>query len=135
MARDGFLPRLFAAVHPKLRTPHRGTVVTGVVAAGLAAIFPLDILADLVSIGTLLAFVIVCAGIMILRVTAPNAHRVFRTPFVWFVAPAGIASCGLMMYSLSEATWYRLVLWTIVGVAIYFLYGKRHAAPSKWKVQ
>lgn len=135
MARDGFLPRLFAAVHPTLKTPLRGTVVTGVVAAALAAIFPLDILADLVSIGTLLAFVIVCAGIIILRVTAPNAHRVFRTPFVWFVAPAGIASCGLMMFSLSEATWYRLVLWTIAGVAIYFLYGQHHAAPSKWKVQ
>jgi len=134
MARDGFLPKLFAAVHPTLKTPHRGTVVTGLVAAALAAIFPLDILADLVSIGTLLAFIIVCTGIMILRVTAPKAQRVFRTPFVWFVAPAGIASCGLMMFSLSTATWYRLVLWTIAGIAIYVLYGRRHAEPSKWKV-
>ena len=135
MARDGFLPDLFAAVHPKLKTPYRGTILTGIVAVGLAAVFPLDILADLVSIGTLLAFVIVCAGIMILRITAPNARRVFRTPFVWFVAPAGIASCGLMMFSLSEATWYRLVLWTIIGVAIYFAYSRHHAPPSKWKVQ
>ena len=135
MARDGFLPPLFSAVHPRFRTPHRGTIVTGVVAAGLAAIFPLDILADLVSIGTLLAFVVVCVGIMILRRTAPGAKRPFRTPWVWFVAPAGVASCALMMVSLSTATWLRLVLWTVVGLAIYFVYGYRHAAPSKWKVQ
>jgi APA family basic amino acid/polyamine antiporter len=89
MARDGFLPRLFSEVHPRLRTPHRGTIATGLVAALLAAIFPLDILADLVSIGTLLAFVIVCVGIMMLRVTAPDVHRQFSTPWVWFVAPAG----------------------------------------------
>jgi APA family basic amino acid/polyamine antiporter len=135
MARDGFLWRLFSAVHPRFRTPHRGTVVTGVVAALLAAIFPLDVLADLVSIGTLLAFVVVCVGIMMLRVSAPGAHRTFRTPWVWFVAPAGVLSCGLMMVSLSDATWIRLVLWTAIGLAIYFAYGYRHAAPSKWKVQ
>jgi APA family basic amino acid/polyamine antiporter len=134
MARDGFLWPLFAAVHPAFRTPHRGTIMTGCVAALLAAIFPLDVLADLVSIGTLLAFVIVCVGIMMLRVSAPEAHRAFRTPFVWFVAPAGVVSCGLMMFSLSDATWVRLVLWTAVGLAIYFAYGYRHAAPWKWKV-
>jgi APA family basic amino acid/polyamine antiporter len=135
MARDGFLPSLFSTVHPKYRTPVPGTIATGLVAAALAAIFPLDILADLVSIGTLLAFVVVCAGIMILRVTAPNARRVFKTPFVWFVAPAGIVSCGIMMVSLSNATWVRLIVWTIIGLAIYFAYGYRHAAPSKWKVR
>lgn len=135
MARDGFLPPLFSAVSPRYRTPVPGTIATGLAAAALAAIFPLDILADLVSIGTLLAFIVVCAGIMILRVTAPHAPRVFRTPFVWFVAPAGVLSCGLMMVSLSNATWLRLVVWTIIGLAIYFAYGYRHAAPSKWKVQ
>jgi APA family basic amino acid/polyamine antiporter len=135
MARDGFLWPLFAVVHPRFRTPHSGTILTGVVAALLAAIFPLDVLADLVSIGTLLAFVVVCVGIMMLRVSAPHARRTFRTPLVWFVAPAGVASCTLMMVSLSNATWIRLVLWTALGLAIYFLYGYRHAAPSKWKVQ
>jgi APA family basic amino acid/polyamine antiporter len=134
MARDGFLWPLFGQVHPTFRTPHRGTVVTGVIAAILAALFPLDILADLVSIGTLLAFVVVCVGIMMLRLSAPNARRPFRTPFVWFVAPAGVASCGLMMASLSNATWIRLAVWTLIGLAIYFAYGYRHAAPSKWKV-
>jgi basic amino acid/polyamine antiporter, APA family len=135
MARDGFLPPLFSDVHPRFRTPHRGTLWTGILAALLAAIFPLDILADLVSIGTLLAFVVVCAGIMILRVTAPHVRRVFRTPFVWFVAPAGVIFCGAMMASLSGATWARLVVWTLLGLMIYFAYGFRHAAPSKWKVE
>jgi APA family basic amino acid/polyamine antiporter len=134
MARDGFLPPVFSAVHPRFRTPHRGTIITGVGAALLAAIFPLDILADLVSIGTLLAFVAVCGGILILRRTAPLAKRPFRTPFAWFVAPAGIATCGLMMFSLADGTWVRLVVWTAIGIVIYFAYGVWHAAPSKWKV-
>ena len=135
MARDGFLWPFFAAIHPSFKTPHTGTIVTGGIAALLAAIFPLDILSDLVSIGTLCAFVAVCVGIMMLRISAPNAARPFRTPFVWFVAPAGVVSCGLMMASLSSATWWRLVLWTVLGLGIYFAYGYRHAAPSKWKVQ
>ena len=137
MARDGFLPSAFSKVHPKFRTPYRGTILTGAFAALLAALFPLDILAELVSVGTLLAFVAVCLGIMILRVTAPKAKRTFRTPAVWFVAPAGTATCLLMMASLfrsSPDTASRLVLWTVVGLAIYFAYGVWHAAPSKWKV-
>ena len=134
MARDGFLWPLFGAVHPTYRTPHRGTIVTGVIAAVLAALFPLDILADLVSIGTLLAFVVVCIGIMMLRLSAPNAHRPFRTPLVWLTAPMGVIACTVLMLSLSTATWVRLAVWTALGLAIYFAYGYRHAAPSKWKV-
>ncbi|MGH6889188.1 MAG: amino acid permease [Rhizomicrobium sp.] len=134
MARDGFLGRMFSTVHPRFQTPWIGTIIIGIAAGLAAAVLPLDILADLVSIGTLLAFVAVCAGIMILRRTAPRARRPFRTPFVWFVAPAGIVICGIMMFSLSDATWVRLVLWTAIGVAIFFSYGIRHAAPSKWAV-
>jgi len=134
MARDGFLPPAFSAVHRRFHTPHRGTVIIGVAAALLAALFPFDVLADLVSIGTLLAFVAVCAGIMILRVTAPRAVRKFRTPWVWFTAPAGILVCGVMMYSLSDGTKWRLVVWTAIGLVIYLAYGLHHAAPSKWKV-
>jgi APA family basic amino acid/polyamine antiporter len=134
MARDGFIGKAFCTVHPRFHTPHIGTIIIGVAAALGAAVLPLDILADLVSIGTLLAFVAVCGGIMILRRTAPLARRPFRTPFVWFVAPAGIVICGVMMFSLSDATWVRLVLWTAVGLAIYFLYGAWHAAPWKWRV-
>ncbi|HWU26106.1 MAG TPA: amino acid permease, partial [Rhizomicrobium sp.] len=89
MARDGFLWPVFATVHGRFKTPHLGTIITAAFAAGAAAVFPFDILAELVSVGTLLAFIAVCAGIMILRVTTPDAHRAFRTPFVWFVAPAG----------------------------------------------
>ncbi|HEY1612963.1 MAG TPA: amino acid permease [Rhizomicrobium sp.] len=134
MARDGFLGKVFSAVHPRFHTPYVGTIIIGVCAAFAAALLPLDILADLVSIGTLLAFVAVCVGIMILRRTAPRARRPFRTPYVWFVAPAGIVICGVMMFSLSDATWVRLVLWTAIGLAIFFGYGIWHAAPSKWKV-
>jgi APA family basic amino acid/polyamine antiporter len=134
MARDGFLGKMFCAVHPRFHTPHVGTIIIGVAAGFAAALLPLDILADLVSIGTLLAFVAVCGGIMILRRTAPRARRPFRTPFVWFVAPAGIVICGVMMFSLSDATWVRLVLWTAIGLAIFFCYGIWHAAPWKWKV-
>jgi basic amino acid/polyamine antiporter, APA family len=134
MARDGFIWPLFGKVHPTLRTPHRGTVVTGLIAAVLAALFPLDIMADLVSIGTLLAFVVVCIGIMMLRLSAPNVRRPFRTPFVWLTAPAGVIACMALMLSLSSATWIRLAVWTVLGLAIYLAYGYRHAAPSKWKV-
>jgi APA family basic amino acid/polyamine antiporter len=134
MARDGFMWPLFGAVHPSFRTPHRGTVVTGLVAAALAALFPLDVLADLVSIGTLLAFVVVCIGVMMLRLSNPDTPRPFRTPVVWAIAPAGVAACTLLMASLSTATWIRLGIWTALGLAIYFAYGYRHAAPSKWKV-
>jgi APA family basic amino acid/polyamine antiporter len=134
MARDGFLWPAFARVHPTFKTPHVGTIMIGAFAAVLAAIFPFDVLADLVSIGTLAAFIVVCGGILILRVTAPRARRQFRTPFAWFTASAGIVVCSVMMASLSNATWIRLLIWTAVGLLIYFGYGIRHALPSKWKV-
>jgi APA family basic amino acid/polyamine antiporter len=137
MGRDGFLPAAFAAVHRKYRTPHLNTVITAAIAALFAALFPLDLLAELVSVGTLLAFIAVCAGIMVLRVTAPRARRTFRIPYVWFVAPAGAVSCALMMINLffsSPGTGSRLVIWTAIGLVIYFTYGVWRAAPSKWKV-
>jgi APA family basic amino acid/polyamine antiporter len=137
MARDGFLPPAFSAIHPRFRTPHLGTIITGLVAALLAAAFPFDILAELVSVGTLLAFIAVCAGILILRLTAPRANRRFRIPYVWFVAPAGLVICMVMMVSKfisSPDTLTRLVFWTVIGLVIYFVYGVWHAAPSKWKV-
>jgi APA family basic amino acid/polyamine antiporter len=134
MSRDGFLPKMFAAVHPRFHTPHRGTIITGIAAAALAAVFPINLLGQLVSIGTLLAFIVVCLGIMILRIQAPNAKRPFRTPYVWVVAPLGIGFCGAMMASLPTDTWLRLVFWTAIGLVIYFVYGVWHALPSKWKV-
>jgi APA family basic amino acid/polyamine antiporter len=132
MARDGFLPRLFAEVHPRFRTPHRGTIATGVFAAVVAAIFPLDILGELVSIGTLLAFVVVCIAVPILRWRAPDAPRAFRTPAAPLVALLGVLVCGGMMTFLPNGTWIRLAVWTVLGILIYFLYGIHHAKPSKW---
>jgi APA family basic amino acid/polyamine antiporter len=134
MSHDGMIPPLFGRVHPKYRTPYLGTLVTGVFAALLAGLLPLDILGELVSIGTLAAFVIVCAGIMVLRVQRPNALRPFRTPFVWVVAPLGIAMCLFMMVFLPFDTWLRLVVWTIIGLAIYAFYSVRHARPSRWTI-
>jgi len=134
MSRDGFLPKMFASVHKRYHTPHRGTIVTGIFAAALAAVFPLNLLGQLVSIGTLLAFVVVCLGTMILRVQAPKAKRPFRTPLVWVTAPLGILFCAGMALSLPTDTWIRLVIWTFIGMVIYLAYGIRHAAPSKWKI-
>jgi APA family basic amino acid/polyamine antiporter len=135
MSKDGMIPPLFSQVHKRFRTPWKSTVVTGIFAAILTGLLPLDILGELVSIGTLLAFVIVCAGVMVLRVTKPRAVRPFRTPFVWVAAPLGIIMCGGMMSWLPLDTWLRLVGWTIIGLIIYFAYGIRHAKPPRWHIK
>jgi len=134
MSRDGMIPPLFSEVHPRFRTPWRGSLITGFFAALLAGILPLDILGELVSIGTLAAFVVVCLGIMVLRVRAPRAVRPFRTPLVWIVAPLGIAMCAFMMAFLPLDTWIRLGVWTIIGFVIFFAYSVRHSKPSRWTV-
>jgi APA family basic amino acid/polyamine antiporter len=134
MSHDGMIPPLFGRVHPKYRTPYLGTLVTGGFAALLAGLLPLDILGELVSIGTLAAFVIVCAGIMVLRIQKPRAARPFRTPFVWVVAPLGIAMCLFMMVFLPGDTWLRLVVWTIIGLLIYYFYSSRHARASRFVI-
>jgi APA family basic amino acid/polyamine antiporter len=132
MAKDGMIPPLFSDVHPRFRTPWKGTLITGIFAACLAGFLPLDILGELVSIGTLLAFVIVCLGVMILRIRRPNVGRPFRTPLVWVVAPLGIIMCSAMMAWLPMDTWLRLLVWTIIGVIIFFAYSVRHARPPRF---
>jgi APA family basic amino acid/polyamine antiporter len=127
MSRDGLLPAVFGKVHPKFQTPYVTTIVTGIVAAAVAGFFPIALLGELVSIGTLLAFVIVCVGVMVLRYARPNIPRPFRTPLVPIVPSLGILICGYMMYSLPRDTWTRLVVWMAIGLAIYFLYGKRNS--------
>ena len=132
MARDGLIPRsFFAAVHPVFRTPHKATILTGVFVATVAALFPLKILADLVNIGTLMAFVIVCAAVMIMRRTNPHVPRPFRTPLVPLVPLAGMASNLLMMLYLGWENWLRLFVWLAIGLVIYFAYGRKQSTIGR----
>ena len=131
MANDGLLPAVFGKVHPKFRTPYVSTIVTGIVAALIAGLFPIGLLGELVSIGTLLAFVIVCGGILVLRRTQPDIPRPFRTPLVPLVPILGILICGYMMYGLPTDTWLRLAIWMALGLAIYFAYGKQHSKLNR----
>jgi APA family basic amino acid/polyamine antiporter len=127
MSRHGLLPPFFGKVHPRFRTPHVATAITGVFAAVVGGLLPVDVLGELVSIGTLIAFIVVCIGVLVLRKTRPDLPRPFRVKGVWFVAPAGVAMCALMIAFLPVSTWIRLVLWTAIGVVIYFTYSYKHS--------
>jgi basic amino acid/polyamine antiporter, APA family len=127
MAKDGLLPPIFAKVHSKFKTPYISQIITGIVALILAGILPINILGELVSIGTLLAFVIVCAGVIVLRWQKPNITRPFKTPLVPLVPILGGGICLLQMYSLPLDTWLRLVIWMALGFLIYFTYSVRHS--------
>lgn len=127
MARDGLLPQSFARLHPKYRTPYLTTILTGAIAAIIAGLLPINILGELVSIGTLLAFVIVCTSVLVLRVKNPQLQRPFRTPWVPVVPILGIVICMAQMFSLPFDTWIRLIIWMAIGMVIYFAYGYRHS--------
>jgi APA family basic amino acid/polyamine antiporter len=132
MARDGLLPQsFFGAVHPRFRTPWKSTILTGLFVGAAAALLPLDILADMVNIGTLLAFAMVCAAVLIMRKTEPNAHRPFRAPFSPVTPILGILSCLVLMLSLGIANWSRLGIWLGIGMLIYFFYGRKHSLLGK----
>jgi basic amino acid/polyamine antiporter, APA family len=127
MADDGLLPLSMARCHPRYKTPHVSTVITGVGAALIAGVFPLDVLADLVSIGILLAFAVVCVGVLVLRRTRPEVHRPFRVPWAPVTCTLGAAVCLGLTLTLSNGTWWRLLVWTIIGMSIYALYGFRNS--------
>jgi basic amino acid/polyamine antiporter, APA family len=131
MADDGLLPPVMSRCHPRFKTPHVSTVVTGVGAALIAAVFPLDVLADLISIGILLAFAVVCIGVLVLRKTRPDDYRPFRVPWAPFTCVLGAVVCLGMTLALSNGTWIRLVVWTAIGMSIYAFYGFSHSRLRK----
>ncbi|HVF40776.1 MAG TPA: amino acid permease [Gemmatimonadaceae bacterium] len=127
MSRDGLLPEMFQRVHPSFRTPYVSTILTGSLVALAAGVLPIRVLSVLVSMGTLLAFVLVCIGILILRRTAPEIPRPFKTPWLPWVPLLGAGFCLLQMVALPWTTWERLFVWLALGMVVYFLYGKRNA--------
>jgi APA family basic amino acid/polyamine antiporter len=132
IARDGLLPpRFFASIHERFRTPWKSTLLTGSFVAALAAFLPITFLLTLVSMGTLLAFLIVCAAVLVMRRTHPDVERPFRAPFVPVVPVLGILSCLVLMCSLPGETWLRLVVWMAIGFAIYFGYGRKHSVAAR----
>jgi basic amino acid/polyamine antiporter, APA family len=132
MARDGLLPnRFFGAVHPRFRTPWKSTILTGTVVGVMGALLPLRMLAELVNIGTLLAFVMVCAAVLIMRKTNPEMSRPFRCPLVPLVPLLGIGFCLLLMFSLPVENWLRLIVWLLIGFVIYFSYGRKHSTLAR----
>jgi APA family basic amino acid/polyamine antiporter len=132
MARDGMVPpAFFGAVHHKYRTPHKATILTGILVAIGAAFLPLRILADLTNIGTLFAFVVVCAAVLVMRKTHPEAERPFRAPLGAFVPIAGIVTCLILMFSLPKENWERLAIWLAIGLVIYFSYSRHHTVLAR----
>ena len=133
MARDGLLPPIVSQVHPRFRTPWITSIVTGLGVAFFSAVFTVREAGSLCSIGTLLAFVIVSAGILVLRLREPNLPRKFTTPWVWFVAPAGAISAFALMAALPWTTWRRLIVWFVIGMVLYFAYGVRRSKLAQPK--
>jgi basic amino acid/polyamine antiporter, APA family len=132
MARDGLLPQSFAKVHPKYRTPHVTTILTGVLVGGFAGVASIDEMVDLTNIGTLFAFVLVCIGIPILRYTDPNRPRPFKVPLgPWLLPLMGVASCLFLMFYLPPASWWRFIGWLVLGMSIYVAYGYNHSTVGR----
>jgi APA family basic amino acid/polyamine antiporter len=127
MSRDGLVPAIFSDIHPKFQTPWRSNMLFFFFVAPFSAFLPLSIVGHMTSIGTLFAFVIVCAGVWVMRVKNPDAPRPFKTPLVPLVPILGIVWNFAMMYSLGWSNWARLVIWLVIGQAIYFLYSRKHS--------
>ncbi|MEJ2368144.1 MAG: amino acid permease [Acidobacteriota bacterium] len=135
MSRDGLLPKAFSKIHPKYRTPYVATIITGVFVAGGSAIASLDEMADLCNIGTLSAFILVCAGIIVLHYREPDRPRGFKTPLVPWLPLFGIAACFYLMLGLPDLAWIRFAVWLVVGLTLYFIYGYRHSQLAPLRSQ
>jgi APA family basic amino acid/polyamine antiporter len=131
MGRDGLLPPAFAWVHSKRRTPWFGTMITAAFAALMGGLFPIGLLGEMVSVGTLLAFALICAGVIYLRIKAPEMERPFKTPLWQLTAPLGVVACLYLVFSLPMATFARLFIWMAIGLVVYFGYAHRHARYSE----
>ncbi|HEY8154320.1 MAG TPA: amino acid permease [Myxococcota bacterium] len=127
MSRDGLMPKAFGRIHPRFRTPHVSTILVGLIVAVLSGLTPLTVLVELVSIGTLFAFVLVSAGVLVLRRLQPDLRRPFRCPWVPVVPVLAIAACGYLMASLPAVTWLRFAVWLAIGLAVYYFYGRLHS--------
>jgi basic amino acid/polyamine antiporter, APA family len=135
MSRDGLIGPWAGKVHPRFRTPYLSTIYVGIIVAIITGTFPIQILGELVNIGTLLAFVLVCAGVTILRKTRPDLERPFRTPLVPLVPILGILACLGLMATLPADTWIRLFVWLVIGFVIYFGYGRKHSVLQQERSQ
>ena len=131
MAQDGLMPKMFAKVHRKHQTPYVGTIIVGIVAAALAGMFPVNVLGELVAMGTLLAFTTVCIGVLVLRYTRPDMPRPFRVPLAIVVCPLGAIACLYLFWQAFAEHWRLMLGWTAIGMAIYFLYGYHHSKLRK----
>lgn len=131
MSRDGLLPRFFSITHPKFRTPYRPTILLGGIIAVVAGFTSINELATLVNIGTLFAFVVVAAGVIVLRRSRPDLHRAFRTPWVPALPVISIAASFWLMLNLPGETWFRFAVWMVLGLVVYFLYGREHSRLGK----
>jgi len=127
MSRDGLVPKVFSDVHPKFRTPYKSNILFFLFTGIFAAFIPEDIVGEMTSIGTLFAFILVCAGVWIMRVSRPDLERGFRVPAVPIVSTLGIIVCGAMIYGLGWTNWMRLLIWLVIGLVFYFSYGKQHS--------
>jgi basic amino acid/polyamine antiporter, APA family len=134
MSRDGLLPPMFCKVNPKTRTPIWGTIITSVAAGAVAGLFPISVLGELVSMGTLLAFALICGGVLWLRIKEPNIPRSFKTPLIWVTAPLGAAGCLFLISGLPAPTWGRLFIWMAIGLVVYFAYAYRHSRQHEAKL-
>jgi len=127
MSRDGLVPDVFSRVHPTYRTPHKSNMLFFVFTGLFAAFIPEDVVGEMTSIGTLFAFILVCAGVWILRSRRPDLPRAFRVPALPLVSILGIVVCGAMIYGLGWTNWMRLIVWLVIGLVFYFSYGRKHS--------